>query len=95
MSIHLKITTINQAKNNKGGYHEIHGINFLNSSEHAFKTIQDIITNNKIFGDSDCYLVAAEVICSNINVYKYLKEQYLNSEDIPISIILGDGSEAW
>jgi hypothetical protein len=95
MPIHLEITTINQAKNNKGGYHEIHKINFLGSSEHAFASIQNVITNNKIFGDSDCYLVAVEVICSNPNVYKYLMEQYSNSSDIPMSIILSNESEVW
>lgn len=86
MAIHIEVTTSNSLVTNDGGYHEIYSAKFLSSPQHAFATIQNIITNNKIFGDKDCPLVSVGVVCNDSLTYEYLKNQYTN--DSLVSIVI-------
>ena len=54
MPIHIEITTSNCNITDDGGYHEIYIAKFLSSPQHTYATVQNILTNNKIFGDKEC-----------------------------------------
>lgn len=90
MPIHLKITTDNPSKTNDGGYHELYSARFLSSPEHAFATVESIITNNRIYGDEECELTRVDVYCNDESTYQYLRKQYLYSGTVSVIKIEGE-----
>lgn len=84
MQYNIKVITNNPSKNNNGGYHEIHDIKYLSSPQHAFVTIENIITNNKAFGDNDCELTGVDVYCNDIIFYNLLRKYYLSDKIVTV-----------
>lgn len=76
MANNIEVTTYNQAKDNNGGYHELHSIKFLSSPEHALATVKNILDANIQYGDKDCNLEMVDINCNDYQTYQHLKEYY-------------------
>lgn len=60
----------------KGGYHEIHSINYLQSVDHLVATVCDVIKNNLLYGCKDSVLEDVVIMCDDEFVVEHIKKNY-------------------
>ena len=69
------IRTCNSAFENGscvGGYHEIHIVHYLSSTDHLIATIDSIIRNNLLYGCKDVVLEEVHVVCDSKCTVEYI-----------------------
>lgn len=59
-----------------GGYHEIHQINNLQSTQHLIATVDSIIKNNLLYSCKDTILEDVRILCDDSSVVDKVNEHY-------------------
>lgn len=65
-----------------GGYHEIHKINYLTSTQHLIATVESIVKNNLLYGCNDTVLEDITVSCDDQKVVDEVNKHFNSQSSV-------------